>query len=449
VNALTLTSWATLAVAFSSAAYLIARDLLRGKHSPKSAFSIGHILNFAAGAITVCSLLIGINKPGDPASMFNAFFVFVFYFACSEWAMQNRIAAAELLFSVRSAPADALDWLASWFGVALDPSWTEAKRRLFIEHAMDFFRRRGTALGLQAAIRLAIDDCVDATLFTDHPAPRRGLDQVRIVETWRTRQIPPVVAGDPTRAVGLQQVRIGEHWNPTQGRSHLNERYRAALAANGVAVSAADEFPVRKPSGDVSARLWAAFAQDVLGFVPSATRADTAAWRAFLLRRYREAKAIVRAYEVPLAKVALPARLPDDGAPLADWYDFESAVLATRATAHRFSVLLPVPRGDNLESRRIERLDLVRRVVELEKPAHTVFDVKFYWALFRIGEARLGDDTLIDRGGRSPDLLPPLRLGQTYLAEAVLEAGHPQNVNTRRIVGRDALDAHASQETSE
>jgi len=124
-------------------------------------------------------------------------------------------------------------------------------------------------------------------------------------------------------------------------------------------------------------------------------------------------------------------------------------VLATRATAHRFSVLLPVPRGDNLETRRVERLDLVRRVVELEKPAHTVFDVKFYWALFRIGEARLGDDTLIDRGGRSPDLLPPLRLGQTYLAEAVLEAGHPQNVNTRRIVGRDALDAHASQETSE
>ena len=95
-NALTLTSWATLAVAFASAAYLIVRDLLRGKHSPKSAFSIGHILNFAAGAITVCSLLIGINKPGDPASMFNAFFVFVFYFACSEWAMQNRIAAAEL-----------------------------------------------------------------------------------------------------------------------------------------------------------------------------------------------------------------------------------------------------------------------------------------------------------------------------------------------------------------
>src|SRR5262245_13494387 len=43
VNTLTLVSWATLAAAFSSAAYLIVRDLWRGKHSPKSEFSISHI----------------------------------------------------------------------------------------------------------------------------------------------------------------------------------------------------------------------------------------------------------------------------------------------------------------------------------------------------------------------------------------------------------------------
>lgn len=66
------------------------------RHSPKAAYSIGHILTFAAGAITVASLLMGLSKPADSASMFNAFFVFVFYFACSEWAIQNRIAAAEL-----------------------------------------------------------------------------------------------------------------------------------------------------------------------------------------------------------------------------------------------------------------------------------------------------------------------------------------------------------------
>jgi hypothetical protein len=95
-NVLTLVSWATLSAAFGSVAYLIVRDLWRGKHSPKSVFSISHIFNFAAGAMTVCSLLIGLSKPGDPASMFSAFFMFVFYFACSEWKVNNRIAAAEL-----------------------------------------------------------------------------------------------------------------------------------------------------------------------------------------------------------------------------------------------------------------------------------------------------------------------------------------------------------------
>lgn len=96
VSALILLSWAILAIAFAAASWLIAHDLWRGKHSPKSAFSIGHILTFAAGAITVASLLMGLNEPDKPASMFNAFFVFVFYYACSEWAAHNRIAAAEL-----------------------------------------------------------------------------------------------------------------------------------------------------------------------------------------------------------------------------------------------------------------------------------------------------------------------------------------------------------------
>jgi hypothetical protein len=96
VNALTLVSWVTLATAFASAAYLIVRDLWRGKHSSKAVFSIGHIFNFAAGAVTAASLLMGLSKPSDPASMFNAFFMFVFYFACSEWTVHNRIAQAEL-----------------------------------------------------------------------------------------------------------------------------------------------------------------------------------------------------------------------------------------------------------------------------------------------------------------------------------------------------------------
>ena len=96
VKPLVLVAWAALCIAFSLAAFLIGRDLWRGKHSPKSAFSIGHIFTFAAGAMTVASLLMGLMEPSKPASMFNAFFIFVFYYACSEWAVHNRIAASEL-----------------------------------------------------------------------------------------------------------------------------------------------------------------------------------------------------------------------------------------------------------------------------------------------------------------------------------------------------------------
>jgi hypothetical protein len=91
-----LLSWGILVVAFAWVSYLITRDLWRQKHSPKSAYSIGHILMVAAGAITVVSLLMGLNSADKGAAMFNAFFVFVWYFACTSLALDQRIAAAEL-----------------------------------------------------------------------------------------------------------------------------------------------------------------------------------------------------------------------------------------------------------------------------------------------------------------------------------------------------------------
>ncbi|NTU83119.1 MAG: hypothetical protein HGA45_27740, partial [Chloroflexales bacterium] len=132
--------------------------------------------------------------------------------------------------------------------------------------------------------------------------------------------------------------------------------------------------------------------------------------------------------------------LPADGAPLRDWYQFETVVRPMYAAAHRFSVLLPVPRTDTITSELYQqRIDLARRVVELEKPAHTTFDVKFYWALFRIGEARLGEDTLLDVGSRAPQLLAPMVLGREHLAESYLAPGHPLDVTDRYVLGRDAV----------
>src|SRR5439155_13201594 len=191
------------------------------------------------------------------------------------------------------------------------------------------------------------------------------------------------------------------------------------------------------------------FTRATLGFLPSATTADLKLWQDFLGRRYQRVDTLNEAYRLSgtrrlaaFTAAQLPDTLPPDGAPLQDWYQFEGVVLAMHRTAHRFTVLLPVPQTEALQPAVYQRrLDLARRIGEIEKPAHTIFDVKFYWALFRVGEVRLGDDTLLDRGSRAPQLLPPMVLGQGYLAESYLAPGHPQDVPDRYILGRDPLSA--------
>ncbi len=80
-------------------------------------------------------------------------------------------------------------------------------------------------------------------------------------------------------------------------------------------------------------------------------------------------------------------------------------------------MLLPVRIGEDAPADHEARRALATRVVALQKPAHTVFDVRFFWSAFRVGEARLGHDTVIDLGSRSPALLTPLVLGRGHLGE--------------------------------
>ena len=48
----------------------------------------------------------------------------------------------------------------------------------------------------------------------------------------------------------------------------------------------------------------------------------------------------------------------------------------------------------------INRGPINRVIVDIEKPAHTDFEVKPYWALFQVGTARLWFDTVIGEGSR-------------------------------------------------
>jgi phage tail-like protein len=421
-------------------------------------------------------------------------------------ALEDKIAAAQLLFDVRSAPAETLEWLASWFGVALDPAWDEAKRRLFISHAMYFFQARGTARGLKMALRLAFDSCADEKIFEPIDAPAPRTERIRIVEKFLTRRAPGALFGDPTDQGGLnglRQVTVAQRWDPSKGRDDLRKRYADFKRRMGQSAGVIIEFPIESPDDPDERNLWRRFSGETLGFVPSsasvdersrwriflagkygnvanlnaahqksyadfneirlpanlpstdAARADWTQfvtgngpimrrrWQDFLARRYRRAGAMNQLYRTNwtgFELIPLPENLPADGAPLQDWFQFESLVLPMLAAAHRFTVLLPSPATAVFNLNEHQRnIELARRIVELEKPAHTVFEIKFYWAMFRLGESRLGSDTLIDRGSRSPQLTPEMILGQGYLGESWLAPTTAEGAATRRILGREKL----------
>ncbi|MEO0536683.1 MAG: phage tail protein [Cyanobacteria bacterium P01_A01_bin.123] len=218
--------------------------------------------------------------------------------------VEGLIAQAQTLFDVRTVPTDALDWLADWFGLALEPGWSEYQRRLLIAQAPYFFHRRGTTVGILQAILLTLYPEFGPRLFQDDVA--QLCPTVRIVEQFLTRTWPGVAAGDPT--------------DP-----------ELTLTAN--------------------------------------VQADA------------------------------------------------------KARAHRFTVLLPTPLTSATET-------LIRRIVELEKPAHTAFTIKQYWALFRVGEVRLGWDTVLGQGGQFETFV----LGQSALAEATLAAAFPYTLNNRTVL---------------
>ncbi len=222
--------------------------------------------------------------------------------------LEGQIAQAQTLFDVQTAPSDALEWLASWFGLALEPGWSDYQRRLLIAQAPYFFQRRGTQVGLLQAILLTLYPELGPQIFQDDVAQRNPTVRVRIVERFLTRTQPGVAAGDATDL-----------------------------------------------------------------------------------------------------KLTLTRDVQADA----------------KARAHQFIVMVPTDLSDNTQR-------LLERIVELAKPAHTAFTIKQYWALFRVGEVRLGLDTLLGPGGQ----FETFRLGESALAEAALGAAFPYTLTNRTVISR-------------
>jgi len=384
----------------------------------------------------------------EPAS-FSFLDRFLANFEGLDTAIEDRIATIETLFDPRIAPVGTLDWLAGWYEVALDPAWDERRRRLFIANAARFFGWRGTIRGLQLALKLAIDAQIEEADFDleapDEPAPKA----IRIVEAWRSRA-PGRAFPPPAPAAGPGIHSLADDWVPEEGSAGLWARWPGHEGTSG-------RFPLFPPAGDEAG--WTALVQSQFGFVPvlgQAERArwqafqvsigvaspqpdvpaaasdewrryaalpslDRAAWQEFLAGRYRDLDQLNIAHDSQwdeLALVPLPDHLPATAAAARDWLGFEGREMPIARAAHRFTVLLPRTRADADPEAEANGLALARRIVGLEKPAHTVFDVRFYWAMNRVGEARLGLDSAIGQGSRAPELIPGAVLGRAYLGAA-------------------------------
>jgi phage tail-like protein len=378
--------------------------------------------------------------------------------------LEGKIASVQEIFDTRTIPVEYLDWLASWFGATLDLAWDEARRRLFLANAPQIFRERGTIAGLIRAIRLSLDACPDQSLFTTPVTnafaitPQRF--SVRVVESYLTRSAPAVDFGDSSDVETPGTV-AASTWTPSQGAAPLAQQYQGFLAGvySGIAAlnaawgSSYSSFgdillPAIQPAGAQGAD-WKTFVTSSLGFTYAIIAAgDAPLYRDFLSRQYPQAADMNTAYRLTGAAALssfaevqaklwdgrLVQSLPASGRFLQDWILFASVVVPAARTAHRFTVLVPVAVQDSLDVQ-VNKREVVRRVTEIEKPAHTSFDVKLYFALFRVGAARLGADTVLGDSSRFVALL----LGSSSLAASYLGFTEPWNVEGRRVVGRDTV----------
>jgi phage tail-like protein len=294
--------------------------------------------------------------------------------------------------------------------------------------------------------------------------------------------------------LGPGAVVRGTLWHPAEGNAGLVDRYAASQGREADPVELLTPFPLVAPGDADAAAAWSDFCRAQLGVVPSAGAAERLRWQAYLRARYASVEAVNAAHaaqhaafdaialppDLPanalaaadwrafrdrgesrepalwhdfLARrhrrierlrtahgtrwtrfedVPLPDRLPAAEAAQTDWLQFERQLLAMHRSAHRFSVLLPMSEVEPDPHLLDQRLALARRIVDLEKPAHTVFDVRFFWAFNRIGEARLGLDTQLGAGSRASELIPTAVVGRAYIGASFVGGDAPQR-------GRDRL----------
>lgn len=161
--------------------------------------------------------------------------------------LEDRAAHGWLLTHPATAPANALDWLASWLGLTLDAATPEHLRRAILAHAAELARWRGTLRGLGLALDLATGGAVRDRAIV-------------VVEDFRLRRTFATILGVDFGAVD-DPLLAGPvfHGNSMLGDTMFfgNEREREFLALFGadLALSRQDARAVRAFFDDLAHRV--------------------------------------------------------------------------------------------------------------------------------------------------------------------------------------------------
>jgi phage tail-like protein len=90
--------------------------------------------------------------PGIYQTDFMARFLAIFEStgAPIEWTIDNF----DMYLDTGTAPKGFLPWLANWFSISFDPTWSEEQRRTLLSEAHEIFARRGTRKALSRVLEI-------------------------------------------------------------------------------------------------------------------------------------------------------------------------------------------------------------------------------------------------------------------------------------------------------
>ncbi len=70
------------------------------------------------------------------------------------WNNEEEITQIARYFDVEATPKEFISWLATWLAAIFDESWSEEKKRLFLQRAVALYKKRGTREGLEELIEI-------------------------------------------------------------------------------------------------------------------------------------------------------------------------------------------------------------------------------------------------------------------------------------------------------